>query len=112
MNRRTATRTIIVTLGLLTLAACVVNLSFDMKKTVQVQTNAGATNYSQNVLVQLSDYKEITDHQKDISEFEKEASTGKDPELKQFASRTLPTLKEHLKLAHEMSRETTSASMQ
>ena len=54
MNRRTATRTIIVTLGLLTLAACVVNLSFDMKKTVQVQTNAGAANYSQNVLVQRS----------------------------------------------------------
>ena len=54
----------------------------------------------------------LTDHQKDISEFEKEASTGKDPELKQFASRTLPTLKEHLTLAHEMSRETTSASMQ
>src|SRR5438552_3864462 len=70
MNRRTATRTIIVTLGLLTLAACVVNLSFDMKKTVQVQTNAGATNYSQNVLVQLSDYKEIVDHQKDIKSFD------------------------------------------
>src|SRR6267142_746573 len=70
MNRRTATRTTFVTLGLLTLAACVVNLSFDMKKSVQVQTTAGVSNYSQNVLVQLSDYPEIVQHQKDIKSFD------------------------------------------
>jgi putative membrane protein len=54
----------------------------------------------------------MSDHQKDVAAFEREASSGKNEELKQFASRTLPTLKEHLKLAHEMSRGTASASMQ
>jgi putative membrane protein len=41
----------------------------------------------------------VADHKKDIAEFEKEASSGKDPEIKAFAAKTLPTLREHLKLA-------------
>lgn len=36
------------------------------------------------------------DHKKDIQTFEKEASSGNDNDLKSFAARTLPTLKEHL----------------
>ena len=77
MNRRTATRTTLATFALATLAACVVNLSFDMKKTVQVQTAAGATNYSQNVLVQLSDYKEIVDHKDNIKSFDLDSVDAK-----------------------------------
>lgn len=65
MTRRPATRTALVTIGLLTLSACVVDLSFDVKKSVAVQT-AGAAAFSQNVLVNLSDYKEITDHKDNI----------------------------------------------
>ena len=38
----------------------------------------------------------IEDHRKDISAFEKEASSGSDPELKNWASKTLPTLRAHL----------------
>jgi putative membrane protein len=53
----------------------------------------------------------LTDHQKDVAAFEKEASSGKNEALKEFASRTLPTLKQHLKLAHEMARISTSASI-
>jgi len=53
----------------------------------------------------------LTDHQKGVAAFEKEASTGKNEALKEFASRALPTLKEHLKLAHEMARTSTSASI-
>ena len=41
----------------------------------------------------------VADHKKDIAEFEKEASAGQDPEIKAFAAKTLPTLREHLKLA-------------
>jgi hypothetical protein len=70
MKRRTATRTTLVTLGLLTLAACLVNLSFEMKKSVAVQTQAGVTNFSQNVIVNLADYPAITEHQKDIKSFD------------------------------------------
>jgi putative membrane protein len=41
----------------------------------------------------------VKDHQTDIAEFEKEANSGTDSDLKSFASKTLPTLKEHLSLA-------------
>jgi putative membrane protein len=38
----------------------------------------------------------VSDHQKDIAEFKKEASVGKETSLKSFASTTLPTLEHHL----------------
>jgi putative membrane protein len=43
----------------------------------------------------------VEDHKEDISLFEKEAKDGKDAKVKSFAEKTLPTLKEHLKLAEE-----------
>jgi putative membrane protein len=44
----------------------------------------------------------VTDHEKDIEEFKKEASTGKNANVKGFASKTLPTLQDHLRQAREM----------
>jgi putative membrane protein len=41
----------------------------------------------------------LQDHRKDVSEFRKESTSGKDPDVKQFASQTLPTLEGHLKMA-------------
>jgi len=41
----------------------------------------------------------VDDHKKDVSDFKKEASSGKDADIKGFASKTLPTLQEHLQLA-------------
>jgi putative membrane protein len=38
----------------------------------------------------------IDDHKQDIKEFQKEASEGKDPEARAFATATLPTLQTHL----------------
>ena len=38
----------------------------------------------------------VEDHKKDIAEFEKEASSGNDPDLKNWASKNLPTLRAHL----------------
>lgn len=43
----------------------------------------------------------VSDHEHDVAAFRKEARSGKDPDLKAFASKTLPTLEEHLKLAKE-----------
>ena len=43
----------------------------------------------------------VSDHKKDVSEFEHEASRGTDPEVKAFASKTLPTLQQHLQLAEQ-----------
>lgn len=42
------------------------------------------------------------DHKETIALFRKEASSGKDPELKAFASKTLPTLQEHLKMVQSL----------
>jgi putative membrane protein len=41
----------------------------------------------------------VQDHQKDVAEFQQEADQGQDPDIKNFAATTLPTLKEHLQLA-------------
>jgi putative membrane protein len=41
-------------------------------------------------------------HEKDIKLFEKASKDAKDPELKAFAAKTLPTLKEHLAQAQKM----------
>src|SRR5262249_14347737 len=39
----------------------------------------------------------IEDHQKDVAEFEKQSRNAHDPEVKEFATSNLPTLKDHLK---------------
>jgi len=41
----------------------------------------------------------VSDHQKDIKEFQKAAKSAKDPEVKSFAESTLPTLNDHLAAA-------------
>jgi putative membrane protein len=43
----------------------------------------------------------LADHRIDVNEFKKESTTGKDPEVKAWATKTLPTLEEHLKLAQD-----------
>ncbi|MET0254973.1 MAG: DUF4142 domain-containing protein [Luteibacter sp.] len=43
--------------------------------------------------------KMVADHEKVIKLFTKESTAGKDPELKAFATKTLPTLKHHLEMA-------------
>ncbi len=44
----------------------------------------------------------ISDHMKDISEFERAASQATNAEIKQFVSEALPKLREHLKTAREL----------
>jgi putative membrane protein len=44
----------------------------------------------------------VSDHRKDVSEFEKESTRGTDADLKAFAGRTLPTLQEHLQMAEAL----------
>jgi len=41
----------------------------------------------------------VSDHNKDVAAFEKESAKGGDPDLKAFATKTLPTLKEHQQMA-------------
>lgn len=42
------------------------------------------------------------DHQKAVGLFSKQASSGSDAELKSWAQKTLPTIKQHLAQAQEL----------
>ena len=51
----------------------------------------------------------VKDHKKDVAEFQKQAGSGTDPQLKAFAAKTLPTLQDHLKLAEATNSEVKKA---
>lgn len=44
----------------------------------------------------------VKDHKKDIKEFEKASKDAKDPDVKAFAAKTLPTLQKHLQAAEQL----------
>jgi putative membrane protein len=46
----------------------------------------------------------VKDHEKDVNEFKNEAQYGSDPNIKQFASTTLPTLEQHLTAAKDLNK--------
>src|SRR5262249_46159266 len=54
----------------------------------------------------------LKDHREDIAAFEKEAKHGYDGEVKMFASKTLPTLQEHLRMAQEVAGKVGASSEQ
>jgi len=45
----------------------------------------------------------VEDHDTDVKAFEDEGSSATDPDIKSFAAKTLPTLREHQKMAKEIS---------
>jgi putative membrane protein len=48
----------------------------------------------------------VVDHTKDVSEFRMEAKNAKDPDVKNFASQTLPVIEDHLKQAKSIAPKT------
>lgn len=52
----------------------------------------------------------VKDHEKDIAAFEREAKSGMDPDVKAFASKTLPTLKKHLAMVKSAQSKTAKKS--
>jgi len=44
----------------------------------------------------------VKDHKADVAEFQKEANSGRDQDVKSFASLTLPTLQDHLRQAEKV----------
>jgi len=54
----------------------------------------------------------VTDHTKDVSEFSRESASAKDPAIKDFASQTLSTLKDHLKEAKRIAPKVTGTNSQ
>ena len=51
----------------------------------------------------------VKDHQKDVSLFKSESTSGKDGDTKSWASKTLPTLEKHLQRAREIAGSTANA---
>lgn len=47
----------------------------------------------------------VKDHEDDIAAFQKEANNGGDADVKALASKALPTLQEHLRMAQDIARE-------
>lgn len=45
---------------------------------------------------------QVKDHEHDVDEFKSEAQYGSDPNIKQFAMQTLPTLQEHLTVVKDL----------
>jgi Predicted outer membrane protein len=54
----------------------------------------------------------LKDHRTDIAAFEKESDSGKDSDIKKFASQALPTLRAHLKQAESVTGKIEQASNQ
>jgi putative membrane protein len=53
----------------------------------------------------------VKDHKKDVADFEKAAKSSKDSDLKSWASTTLPTLQDHLKMIQGISATMPSGMM-
>src|SRR6266446_905176 len=62
--------------------------------------NIGAADFDRTYLKLLE-----VDHKNDIAEFQKEATSGDDRDLKAWASKTLPMLKEHLAMVQDAMRK-------
>ena len=54
----------------------------------------------------------VKDHEKDVADFENASKTAADPQVKQFAAETLPTLQEHLQQAEKIAPEQFNSRMQ
>ena len=52
----------------------------------------------------------LSDHKKAVSAFRTESRSGKDPEVKAFAAKTLPTLEGHLKQAEDLNKSVVGTS--
>jgi putative membrane protein len=52
----------------------------------------------------------VADHVQDVAAFKRESQAGKDADVKAFASKTLPTLEDHLKMARMTDQQVVSSS--
>jgi putative membrane protein len=73
----------------------------DVKKFSKMKTDKFDREYAKHM---------VKDHEKAVKLFEKEAQKGESEDLKAFASKTLPTLQEHLKMAKDIEAQTKGKS--
>jgi putative membrane protein len=56
--------------------------------------------------------EQLKDHQSDVKDFSAEAQAGSDPNVRAFASSTLPVLQQHLELAKNLNKSEKNAAKQ
>jgi hypothetical protein len=52
----------------------------------------------------------VTDHEKDVDKFRREAKSAESPDVREFAARTASTLEEHLQMAKDVSAPSSATS--
>jgi putative membrane protein len=72
------------------------DLDADHKATVDRLSKMSGTEFDRAFINDM-----VKDHETDIAEFEKEVKSGTNPDLKSWASNTLPTLRDHLRRAKD-----------
>jgi putative membrane protein len=75
------------------------------KQVAEKLSKLSGPNFDQAYMNQM-----VQDHQKTISLFQREAEQGQDPDLKAFATKTLPTLQQHLQQAQSLAGNTTGTT--
>jgi len=74
--------------------------SLPKKEQKMLDKMAGAKNFDKEFI-----HDGVQDHKKDIKEFEKASKEAKDPDVKAFAAKTLPTLQKHLEKAEAIEKD-------
>jgi putative membrane protein len=54
---------------------------------------------------------QMKDHQEDVRKFHAEAENGTDPTIKEFASKTVPTLEQHLQMVKDLQKSNQTTAM-
>jgi putative membrane protein len=89
-------------------------------KNVQMQDHDPSKNRNTSRLNSLSGQEfdraymtqQVRHHQKDVAEFERQAKSNGDPEVRAFAEKTLPTLRDHLERARTVASAASSGTAQ
>ena len=73
------------------------NVSEDKRRTMDDLANLSGKDFDRKYIDEM-----VSDHEQAVSRFQDAASTASDPQVKQFATKTLPTLKQHLEMAKSL----------
>ena len=76
------------------------NQSGDERSTYAKLSKMSGNNFDKNYISDM-----VKDHEHDIAAFQKEVNQGADQDVKNAASKALPTLQEHLKLARQAAQQ-------
>jgi putative membrane protein len=73
------------------------NVPEDKRRTMDDLANLSGKDFDRKYIDEM-----VSDHEQAVSRFQDAASTASDPQVKQFATKTLPTLKQHLEMAKSL----------